>query len=216
VLCHVRKPAMTSVTRGEALKIVKDIKCFFDLLVRRYDERKYPPDDYKELLGAFQAPHRVGEANIRLALRWKYGKSDGSALAESRLATIQRMTVRWKHVMWTERPECWLEALRDPDRRAHDFVSRAFLVHLCAPDKVPIIDRFSHRAVRYLLGTQRKGFPVGGLPRSSGDLLLVQRFSERMIEVWPGSKPSHSTFDRFLMVFGKNIAPPFSHRKPRG
>ena len=203
---------MTNVTRDEARKVFAIIKGLFDLLVQRYDERKYPPVEYQGLLKAFQTAHKVGVADIRRALRWKYGKSDGSTLTANQQATIRRLSARWRYLVLAGHPEGRLEALRDPLRPGHNFVSRAFLVHLCTPDKVPIIDRFNHRAVRYLLGTQRVGFALARLPESYEDLMLVRSFTVRLIEVWPGDKPSYTTVDRFLMMFGKNVAPPFKRR----
>lgn len=94
-----------------------------------------------------------------------------------------------------------------PDNPAADFVSRAFLVHLIAPVEVPIIDRFNHRAVRWFLSRVRQGFPLGGLPNNFDDIQLVGCFIGALTEAWGDDAPNPITIDRYLMMFGKNVAP---------
>jgi hypothetical protein len=100
-----------------------------------------------------------------------------------------------------------VQTLADPAGKSQDFVSRVFLVHLTAPGRLPMIDRFNHRAVRWLLGTVRSEFELGGLPSEYSDVILLRSFIEEIRRAWSGKPPMGSIIDRYLMMLGKHIAP---------
>lgn len=193
----------------EAIEILPKIQCFFDLLVARYDENRYPPQVYGQLIAEFQNPEQVGRAQIENALRWKYARPFPRQLPNGHIQTIDRISENWQNQFQANGYEQRIAALCDPDQNANNFVSRAFLVHLCAPNELPIVDRFNHRAVRWFLGTVREDFELGGLPNNYEDIMLIQSFVNQLLAVWDNNGQNHQTLDRFLMMFGKQIAPPY-------
>jgi hypothetical protein len=193
----------------EANAILPRVRCFFDELVARYDEVRYPPHIYDELVDRFQYPQNIGAGQIDLALRWKYARLHPRTPAPNHAQTIARISARWPVLLEVEGPEMRMNALVDPDQPASDFVSRAFLVHLTSPDEIPIIDRFNHRAVRWFIGTVRGDFPLGGLPSQYDDVVRVHDFVNALSAAWGEAPPDHQQFDRFLMMFGKNVAPKY-------
>jgi hypothetical protein len=112
-------------------------------------------------------------------------------------------------MLQVEGSEMRMNALADPDQPANDFVSRAFLIHLIAPDEIPIVDRFNHRAVRWFIGTVRENYPLGGLPNHYDDVVRIHDFVNALSTAWGEAPPDRQQFDRFLMMFGKNISPRF-------
>lgn len=193
----------------EAAAILPSVQCFFGLLVARYDEGRYPQDTYGGLLQQFANPQNIGLAQIESALRWKYARPHPQPLTGAHQQTINRLAGRWHYLLETQEHEYQIEALVDPDQPATDFVSRAFLVHLISPNDVPIIDRFNHRAVRWFIGMVRPSFPLGGLPQRYEDIVLVDCFMHQLLRVWGQDAPPLTSLDRYLMMFGKHVAPPY-------
>jgi hypothetical protein len=200
----------TLVTRDEAALIVPLISPFFRLLVQRYQEEKYPPEVYKQLLKTFTHRQDVQPADIQCALYWKYGKKASQHIPKYLTATIERIAARWAYFCSAKDNPERIRALQDPTVRASDFVSRAFIVHLADPKNVPIIDRFNHRAVRCLLRFVRPDFALRNRPRSYDDILLVHSFIEQIRYVWRDG-PTSSDLDRYLMMYGKHVAPRYPH-----
>jgi hypothetical protein len=192
------------VTRGEARELLPVIQPFFGALVGRYNEERYCPHEYQELRRIFGTPIAVRAGDISRALRWKYARN--KLLSTHRVAA-KRFVKRWKLVCEARTLEKRVDALSEPDARSHDFVSRVFLVHLTAPDKVPMIDRFNHRAVRWLLGTVRPAFVLGGEPLVYDDVVLLGNFIDGIRSAWIGVPPKRQVMDRYLMMLGRQVAP---------
>ena len=57
----------TELSEEEARRVVERIRPYFDEYVSKYDERKYPPGVYEDLLRAFGAPDEVTGSDIRTA-----------------------------------------------------------------------------------------------------------------------------------------------------
>jgi len=195
------------VDLAEAEALLPSIRVFFKPLVNRYDENRYPPSRYAQLKERFSEPRNVERIDIEAALRWEYARPIHRSLPAGQAATMQRLAKRWRFLIEAHGPAEQIEALVDPNACAQDFVSRVFLVHLTSPRDVPMVDRFNHRAVRWLLGTLRKDFPLGGLPRHYGDVELIHSFSQQILEAWGDGAPPLNVLDRYLMMFGKNVTP---------
>jgi hypothetical protein len=192
------------VTPGEARALLPLMKPFFLPLVDRYDTAKYPPDDYRDLVNVFRDPTSVRRSDITRALCWKYARKK---LPRTLLGPANRCAKRWHMVSGVRTLQEKVQTLADPAGKSQDFVSRVFLVHLTAPGRLPMIDRFNHRAVRWLLGTVRSGFELGGLPSEYCDVILLRTFIEEIKRAWSGMPPMGSIIDRYLMMLGKHIAP---------
>jgi hypothetical protein len=198
------------VEMNEAVAVLPGIQCFFDLLVQRYDDLKYPPQVYNALLEEFANPAHVGAEEIERALRWKYARPQPRNLPAGHRQTIDRLARQWPNLLLVNgNGEMMIANLFDPDEPAQDFVSRAFLVHLVVPNQVDIIDKFNHRAVRWFLGTVRDNFPIGHLPAIYDDIALVRSFMNQILNVWGAEAPARNTLDRFLMMFGRHVAPSY-------
>jgi hypothetical protein len=192
------------VTPGEAKELLPLMKPFFLPLVNRYDTTKYSPDVYLDLLNAFRDPASVRRSDITSALRWKYARKK---LPGTVLGTVNRCAKRWHLVSGVRTLQQRVQALEDPAGQSQDFVSRVFLIHLTSPVLLPMIDRFNHRAVRWLLGTVRPGFGLGGLPSVYDDVILLRSFIDEIRRTWSGKRPKGCVIDRYLMMVGKHIAP---------
>lgn len=53
--------------------MVERIRPSFDEYVSTYDELKYPPKIYEDLVSAFEKPDNVTGDDIRKAMLWKFG-----------------------------------------------------------------------------------------------------------------------------------------------
>jgi hypothetical protein len=208
-----RRSQSSSVTRAEAKQLVGLVQCLFEPLLNRYDEQKYPVSEYRALLRLFREPRGITSRDIERALTWKYGRKE--IRQGGHAATVKRLSQRWESLLSASSNEERIQALKGPPG-ASDFVSRAFLVHLVSQGRLPIIDRFNHRAVRYLLqGVRGKGFELGHLPRSYSDIELVRSLIAQLRRAWRRVPPSPREIDRYLMVFGRNVAPAY-RRMSRG
>ena len=129
------------VSEDEITKLLPTIKCLFDPIVAKYQEEKYSPDIYRDLLRTFEKPTKVKDADIRRALLWKYGKQEGNKLPPNQNSTITRIIAQWSKFCAASSFDGKLDALTAPDKKGNDFVSRAFFLHLIEPAQFPIIDR---------------------------------------------------------------------------
>lgn len=199
------------VSLAEAIECLPRIQCLFEPLVARYDVNRYPQPVYDQLKQQFRDPGAVPTDDIEAALRWKYARPQPRPLPGPLVKTIRRLADRWQQMLAIDERDhaARIESLKDPEQPANDFVSRAFLVHLVTPKTVPIIDRYNHRAVRWYLGTVRNEFALGGLPQQFDDLELIRSFMHQVIAAWGKNAPNMIMLDRFLMVFGKNVAPQY-------
>lgn len=52
------------LTSDEASRVIDLIRPCFDVYVRKYNERKYPPGVYRDLLRAFSSPEKLTPADL--------------------------------------------------------------------------------------------------------------------------------------------------------
>jgi hypothetical protein len=83
------------LTDEEARAVVDLIRPCFAEYVARYDERKYPPKTYEDLLRAFGAPDKVTGAEIRVAMLWKFGHLGKQRIPSHHEALISCIQKRW-------------------------------------------------------------------------------------------------------------------------
>ena len=75
---------------------------------------------------------------------------------------------------------------------------------------VPLYERGTLlvRMVRAPAPTVRQGFELRYKPRTYEDIELVHSFINELRTAWGADAPDYQTMDRYLMMFGKNVAPP--------
>jgi hypothetical protein len=139
------------LTDEEACRVVDLIRPCFDECVTRYDERKYPPEVYERLLGAFGTPDKVTGADIRTALLWKFGHLGKQRIPSHHETLISCIQERWPDLLPAIHGST-VEVFHRLDAGVggpYRYITISFLLHLLRPSDVPIIDQFNFRAMNF-------------------------------------------------------------------
>src|SRR5580658_1993278 len=201
------------LTDEEACRVVEVIRPCFDEYVSKYDERKYPPRIYENLLRAFGAADKVTAEEIRTAMLWKFGHLGKQRIPSQHEALISCIQERWPDLSLSvvgstidifDRLDA---AVGGPYR----YITISFLLHLLRPSEVPIIDQFNFRAMNYYVGEVRPGWHSRLKPSTYRDLQTLSSFLNAIRTSWksiePSKVPSQGSLDRFLMTKGKALKP---------
>ena len=199
------------LTEEEARVVVDLIRPCLIEYVSRYDERKYPPKIYEDLLRAFRVPDNITDEDIRLAMLWKWGHLRKERIPSHHEALISCIQARWPdllpaiHGSTVEVFRRLYAAVGGPYR----YITVSFLLHLLRPSEVPIIDQFNFRAMHYYFGVVRPGWRPNHRPAAFCDMEMLSRFLSAITHGWkiidPSSVPSQRDLDRFLMMKGKAL-----------
>jgi hypothetical protein len=200
------------LTNRERAFIVAKIRPIFDDTTRRFDNKKYSPEIYAEVLTEFERPTRVSPGTLRSALLWKYGhlgKRGQIPVAHRNLiAEVQRA---WPHLARDlgQAPDQTFTVIERRVGGPTRFITVAFLLHLIHPRRVPIIDQHNFRAVNSFISDVRPTWQAKRKPSGWSDIMLVASFMEAVISTWrqqePSSIPTPRQLDQFLMRYGKDL-----------
>lgn len=201
----------TELSEEEARRVVERIRPYFDEYVSKYDERKYPPGVYEDLLRAFGAPDEVTGSDIRTAILWKFGHLGKQRIPSHHESLISCIQERWP-VLSPAILGSPGEAFNRLDTAVggpHRYITVSFLLHLLRPSEVPLIDRFNFRAMNYYFDEVRPGWRSKHRPSVYSDLETVSNFLNAITRGWQivdaSSLPAKRDLDRFLMMKGKAL-----------
>ena len=153
----------------------------------------------------FRSPRTVEPADIKDALAWKYGKTRENLRKNKRYNPIIKSLVKG----WTgfadsgarsgdEVFEYWDQKIKA------SYISVAFIAHLIFPRDVPIVDQHTFRAVRYFLDLVGNEHRIKRKPSSLKEIHTLKGF----VDYFSSAKGvSPRDFDKYLMMFGKHVAP---------
>ncbi len=197
--------------KGDWASLIRAVHLFFDEIVGKYDTEKYAPDALEEFKLAFSGLATVQPDTLNRAIRWKYGKLSRGAVTASQAAVIETIQTRWGEFSGSE-PSIASTAFDFWDKHLNStaFITKAFLVHLSFPDDVPIIDQHNWRAMRHLVRRFGCSDLLPQHPRRFEHVLLLGQFMRLLLAFWHetlGPAPSMGELDRYLMMFGKHVAP---------
>jgi hypothetical protein len=194
----------------ETVRVVELIRPSFDEYVSKYDERKYPPGIYENLLRAFGTDHKVSDDDIRTALLWKFGHLAKRRIPSSHEALISHLQEQWRELSsatLASTVEAFdrFAAVEGPRR----YITVTFLLHLLRPAEVPIIDQHNFRAMNCYFSKVRPGWHGKSKPSSYADLETLSSFLRAVRACWkriePSSVPCQRHLDRFLMMYGRAL-----------
>ena len=199
---------MLELTDSETGTVIRAVAANFQPFVNKYDERKYPPAVLDRLRASFRRSETITRPEVEAALFWKYGHTGKTNYPDSQRKLANRIG------------ELWAENAIRPDEDAESAITRwqrllgptsfitvCFLLHLCRPDTVPILDQHNFRSVNFHLTNATGRPPQRAAPRQVRDLTMVRDFISLVHENWPrwsnGKTPSRTDIDRYLMMHGK-------------
>lgn len=201
----------TQLTEEEARGVVDLIRPCLMEYVSKYDERKYPPKIYEDLLRAFRVPDTITDEEIRLAMLWKWGHLRKERIPSHHEALISCIQARWPDLLPAIHGST-VEVFHRPDAAfggPYRYITVSFLLHLLRPSEAPIIDQCNFRAMHYYCGVVRPGWRPNHRPAAFSDLEMLSRFLSAITHGWkiidPSSVPSRRDLDRFLMMRGKAL-----------
>ena len=126
--------------------------------------------------------------------------------------TINIVKETWPDFV-AEAPLGWRAALAFWDKilPPTSFITKAFLVHLSYPEDVMIIDQHNWRAIRYFSTPfLDRAARLPKKPNQAQHLESAEWFVRGVLTRWGGSveeRPTRDKLDRYLMMFGKHLAP---------
>jgi hypothetical protein len=198
------------LTDSEAMTLIRSVAADFQGFVVRYDERKYPPKDLEALRHAFRRSETVQLTDVEAALVWKYGHTGKARYPDRQRQLANRIAELWKSnaIQPDEHAEAavarWQQLLGPTS-----FITVCFLLHLCQPDSVPILDQHNFRSVNFHLAHAAGRTSRRATPRRVEDLTLVRDFIGLVHQNWStcisGATPSRADIDRYLMMHGKSL-----------
>ncbi len=185
--------------------ISRKIDCFYHELLAKYEDEKYDENEYSRLCNIFKSYNTVTQRNIEDALAWKYGKTHENLLKNPKYESVIASLV-----------EGWEDFVKENissgdavfgywnERIGSSFVSLAFIAHLVDPTEIPIVDQHTFRAIRYFLGLVDYKHEIRKVPGSLNEIHKLRDF----VSLFSASRNvSHREFDKYLMMFGKHVAP---------
>jgi hypothetical protein len=198
---------MKGLTKTQENKISKKIDWFYGEIIDKYDESKYDEEEYARLKRVFSDPFDVDYYDLKHALMWKYGKSTEKSFNKnkSHLGTVRTLNNNWKAFASQKlrAGESQFNFLMSK-AKSTQYISIAFICHLLSPGKVPIIDQHNYRALRYFLMDSGYKKTMKGSASNWEDIVLLKDFINRFTR---GKNRSKRDFDKYLMMFGKHVAP---------
>lgn len=189
---------------AEEAKIISRDKIypiFYDV-IREYDCRKYPTNQYKKFRNSF-ASLNASNTDIHNALIWKWGHWGKPNFPQRHRELINEVTQLWPHFIqsnWTKTSNetftWWKNKLEN--RNKNRFITIAYITHLVHYlEPVPIIDQHNFRAMNELKGNKNPK----KRPSKWGDILELKNFMEL---ICAELNCDFETLDRFLMMYGRN------------
>jgi hypothetical protein len=153
----------------------------------------------------------VTSDDLRAALVWKYGHTGKQRFPQQHNALIADLAAMWPEQAPRpgESPRDalvrWATVVRRPGGPRVKIVTVAFLLHLCFPDDLPILDQHNFRAVcRLMAAVDGRWAWSRTVPTHADDVILVAEFVRGLRAAWSGSAtPDRDRLDRYLMMRGK-------------
>ncbi len=196
---------MNGLSEENCTAILRKIDCFYTELLGKYEEEKYNEQEYERLCTLFQAPRDITRRNIEDALAWKYGKTHENLLKNKKYeGVINSFVDGWPSFLkegitsGDDAFNYWSESI------GSSFISVAFIAHLIHPSEIPIVDQHTFRAVRYFLGQVGFRHGIRKVPGSLEEIHTLKKFVHSFA-AW--KNVSLREFDKYLMMFGKHVAP---------
>lgn len=203
------------LSKKQKNRISKKIGYFYEEIKLKYESKKYDEDKYAELRELFQDIGAIDEDVIcedltDSALAWKYARTVDDLRANGQYTEVRySLYDNWEEFKlkeWQERPSgkaifnYWFEEVDYPI----SFITAAFIAHLCRPNQVPIVDQHNLRAVRYFLSDVNAENNLTQNPNTWEEIRTVKKFirtfsADRNVSV--------RDLDKYLMMFGKHVAP---------
>ena len=206
-------------SEAEAQAIVQEIMPQFERRVSQYDAKKYPPNVYEEVRQAFQVPATVSLETLRTTLLWKYGKLGRRGYPKKYEKLTQELHKDWLETFtkFPAEPSLAFERLDKRFGPKKRFITLAFLLHLCFPRQIPIIDQHNFRAVNSFMSDVRSGWRTKEKPSRYLDIACFAGFTKAVLAAWSRTEatvPTDRKFDQFLMMYGKNLKKTVRARAP--
>jgi hypothetical protein len=200
-----------TLTTEEKRSVCNDIAPRFQQFLDEFDTTKYPNEAYDSFSLAFGAPAQVTGVHIFDALRWKYGHWNKNNFPQTHKNLINRVSSLWPEIT-IHQPFTASNLFTSFSCRFHiSYITSAFLTHLLFPFSTPIIDQHNFRAMNHFVGQVRPGWTHKAKPSRYSDLEDIQAFMSAILATWTEAtntlSPSSRDLDKFLMAFGKSIAP---------
>ena len=196
---------MNGLSEEDCSTILGKIDCFYTELLGKYEEEKYNEQEYERLGAIFRSPENIVRRDIEDALAWKYGKTHENLLKNPKYeGVISSFVDGWPSFL--EENAASGDAVFDywSERIGSSFISVAFAAHLIYPAEIPIVDQHTFRAIRYFLGQVNFDHGVRKVPGSLAEIHTLQEFVKSFAE---RKNVSRREFDKYLMMFGKHVAP---------
>lgn len=196
---------MNELSEDDRSLILAKIDCFYIELLGKYEEEKYNEKEYERLCATFKYPKNVARRDIEDALAWKYGKTHENLLKNPKYeGVISSFSEGWPSFLEAGAVTGDSVFTYWSERTGSSFISVAFIAHLIYPSEIPIVDQHTFRAIRYFLSIVRFDHGVRKVPCSLGEIHKLKEF----VNTFATSKNvSLREFDKYLMMFGKHVAP---------
>lgn len=196
---------MRKLSEIDQSMISNKINCFFSELTKKYEKGKYDEEGYIYLLSTFENPKNVKDEDIEYALAWKYGKTRKNFLKNPQYKNIAlSFKMNW--------PDYIAADIRSGDdtfkhwngKIKTSFISKVFITHLLFPSDIPIVDQHTFRSVRYFLSAVNYNHGIKKIPNTLAEIHTFKEFLHCFSEK---KGVNFREFDKYLMMFGKHVAP---------
>lgn len=193
-----------NITDGEAKKIAQSISQDFQTYSDRYDENKYPPNQYHEYKRLYSLLEKTN-SSIQDSLVWKWGHVGKSNCPESHKKLITTIEQLWPDFIDSADrldPELTFRWWRR-NTPATAYITQAFITHLVHHAKnIPIIDQHNFRAMNHFIKIQRPvQFKHKIKPSNWNDICNLRDFMMRVCSHLEGR--DLEDLDRFMMMYGR-------------
>ncbi|HCN44221.1 MAG TPA: hypothetical protein DIT18_00020 [Pseudomonas sp.] len=196
------------IDEKEASLIAERIAPIFEKVSKQYDFTKYPAQLYEESRSLFETLG-AEDTHIENAMIWKWGHGKKDNFPQRHKALITEIQKNWKAFCESTSPKSpedtfnWWKKRLD---RNTTYITVAFITHLVhyqAP--LPIIDQHNFRGMNHLIQCVRPGFHIKKKPSNWRDIQDLKSFMLSLCTAIEGLE--FSRLDRFLMMYGRNVAP---------
>lgn len=195
------------LTQQESQQIVDKINPIFTEVLDEYDFVKYPAAQYVRFKQEFSTMQSTG-GDIADALLWKWGHWGKRNYPQNHKNLINEVQEFWpqflasnQHLTSRQTFDWWRTQLA----RNTTFISIAYITHLIHhAEPLPIIDQHNYRAMNTFLLSVRPAHRGNKKPSQWVHIIELKDFMMGILPLLDGR--SFDELDRFLMMYGKNVA----------
>ncbi|MEK9877368.1 MAG: hypothetical protein VW684_11970 [Betaproteobacteria bacterium] len=197
-----------NLSESEISEIVNFIRPIFEDCLRNYDFKKYPATAYDSFKESFSSLTLQDNA-VWNALAWKWGHwAKKGNFPEHHKDLIREVESLWPNFAKSQATltaretfEWWSIELSKKTR----YITVAFITHLVHhDDPLPIIDQHNFRAMNSLTKRVRPQSSFKKKPSNWDDIERLTEFMAELKTHMPNR--TFSEIDRFLMMYGRNLA----------